>query len=198
MHRARGLAPPRGSAAVGQARAIGLRRDVQARRAPRPPARSARRVGASTGAPSTRATRPGGLAVEQREQRAGAVGNRRGHFDAGAREMRHQVEVERQLRRRQPLVERQHVTAALGRDEVVGVLDARGDRRELGQPAHRIAREPCVEFGSGDRRVDGHARTQAGISGGRATATLAGCERGQFTRKTGATSAVCNPKSSES
>ena len=52
-----------------------------------------------------------GLAVEQREQRAGAIGLRRGHLDAGAREMRHQVEIERQLLGRQALVERQDVAA---------------------------------------------------------------------------------------
>ena len=41
LDRACGLAPPRGSAAIGQARAIGLRRDVQPRRARRPRGRSA-------------------------------------------------------------------------------------------------------------------------------------------------------------
>ena len=78
-----------------------------------------------------RVTRPAGLAVQMREQRAGAIGRRRRHFDAGARQMRHQVEVERQLVGGQALVQRQDEAASLGGDEVVGVLDAGSDRREL-------------------------------------------------------------------
>jgi hypothetical protein len=70
--------------------------------------------------------------------------------------MRHQVEVERQLVRGKPLVERQHVTAALGGHEVIGVLDAGGDRRMLDERAERIAREPRIQFVSGDGGIDGH------------------------------------------
>ena len=125
-HRARRLAPPRRAAPVGEARAVAFAMRVQPRRARAPTARAVHGLGRRPRARRRRAsTSAGGLAVEHREQRAGAIRRRRRHFDARPREMRHQVEIERQLVGGQALVERQHVAAAVGGDEVVGVLDAR-------------------------------------------------------------------------
>ena len=163
LDRACGLAPPRRSAAIGQARAIGLRRDVQPRQRSAHVGAVHRRWRLDRRAVDTR-DEARGLAVEQREQCAGAIGHRRRHFDAGAREMRHQIQIERQLAGRQALVQREDVTAALGRHEIVGVLDARRNGLQFGQTANRIAREPGVEFGSGDRCVNGHAYAPAGIT----------------------------------
>jgi hypothetical protein len=81
------------------------------------------RVGPLDGAPSI-ARRARGPPVQMREQRPVRSVHRARDFDAAAREVRHKVQVERQSRRRQPLVQRQHEAAALGGDEVVRVLDA--------------------------------------------------------------------------
>ena len=103
-----------------------------------------------------------GLAVQKREQRAGAVGLGRRHLDARSRQMGHQIEIKRQLGCRQTLVQRQHVTTFFRRHEVIGVFDSRRDRRELDQAADHVAGKPCIEILSGDGRVDGHEKYAAG------------------------------------
>ena len=154
-NRARRLPPPCRPAAIGEPRAIGGRCDVQApeRRADGRAMRDVGRLHRRAVDPRDEARR---LAVQHAEQRARAVADRRRAFDAGLREMRHQVEVERQLFGGQALVERQHVAALRRRHEIVRVLDARRDRRLQHEPADRVAREPGFEFFGGYGRVDGH------------------------------------------
>jgi len=106
----------------------------------------------------------GRLAVERAEQRAGPVGNRRRALDATPREVRHQVEIERQLVRRQALVERQHEPALGRRDEVVRVFDARGDRRLQDESADRIAGQPGFQFFGGNGRIDRHRASRRASS----------------------------------
>jgi hypothetical protein len=74
------------------------------------------------------------------------VGLRVGHRDAAARQVLHQVQVERQLLEGQALEQRQHVAAALGVGEVVGVLDAAPmPRRSVRAPSCKMrpARRPA-------------------------------------------------------
>jgi hypothetical protein len=73
-----------------------------------------------------------------------------------AREVRHEIQVERKLRRGEPLEQRQDETAVRGRDEVVGVLDARCDALQVGERADRIALEPGRKLFVGDAREDRH------------------------------------------
>jgi hypothetical protein len=161
-HRPRCLTPPCGAAAIGQARPVGLRREMQPRecRTDRGARVNGRRIEGCT-LDAHDETR--GTTVEMREQRAGTVGNRCRHVDAGARQMRHEIEVEGKILGRKSLVERQHVAPALGRHEIIRVFDTRGDRRVLDERAHRIAREPGIEFVGGDGRIDGHS-THAGAT----------------------------------
>ena len=90
--------------------------------------RAMRRLGALDGAAAEARDQRRGLAVERAEVLVGKVRDRRRARNAVAREVRHQVEVERQLVRRQALEQREHVAPLRGGDEVVGVLDARLDR----------------------------------------------------------------------
>src|SRR5512139_1740348 len=81
--------------------------------------------------------------------------------------MRHEVQVEGQFRRRQLLEERQDETAVRGRDEVVGVLYARGDPLEIGERADGVALQPSRQFLGGDARKDGHDSGAAAMSSAR-------------------------------
>jgi len=154
-HCARGLAPPRGAAPVGEPRPVALRSDMKPCEGVSHP-RAVIAGGMVDGRTVDPAHQPGRPAVQAREQSAGAIGRRRGHFDAGSREVRHQVQIERQFVGRQTLVQRQNVPATLRGHEIVRVLDARGDRRQLDERAERVAAEPRVELFGGDRGVDGH------------------------------------------
>ena len=157
-HGARRLPPPRRSAAVGEARAITLRREVQPRE--RIADRGAMRR--ATAVPPARrrcgVTRPAGRPFRCENSAPVRSGAGAGTSTPCAREMRHQVQVERQLVGRQALIERQHEAAALGGDEVIRVLDAGGDRRQVDQRAERVAAEPRVEFVGGDGGIDGHGK----------------------------------------
>jgi hypothetical protein len=70
--------------------------------------------------------------------------------------VRHEIQVERELLGGQPLVERENVAPLQRGDEVVGVLDAGLDRRELDQLPDVVAGEPGIELFGRDGRVDGH------------------------------------------
>src|SRR5215470_12000717 len=71
--------------------------------------------------------------------------------------MRHEAEVERQVLPRQPLEQRQDVVAVGGGDEVVGILDAGGDRLQLYERADRMGLQPVAELGFRDLGVDVHS-----------------------------------------
>ena len=139
----------------------------------RPTAAQCAASGFSTGAPSRRATRPGGLAVEETPQRAGAIGLRRRRHHARARKMRHEIEIKRQLFRRQALVERQHVAPLGGSEKVIAVFDAGGDGLEVVHRAQRIARQPGCKFIGGDGGIDRHQPTRP-PHGGRRFAAATG------------------------
>src|SRR6185312_10113579 len=140
-HCARGLAPPRGAAPVGEPRPVALRSDMKPCEGVSHP-RAVIAGGMVDGRTVDPAHQPGRPAVQAREQSAGAIGRRRGHFDAGSREVRHQVQIERQFVGRQTLVQRQNVPATLRGHEIVRVLDARGDRRKVDERSQRVSREP--------------------------------------------------------
>jgi len=97
------------------------------------------------------------LAVQRLQVAVVQVGDRGRARDAVAREMRHQAEVERQLLRRQPLEQRQDVAALRGVDEIIGVLDAGLDRRDLLQPADRVVAQPVGELRVADLGVNRQA-----------------------------------------
>ena len=114
-----------------------------------PTSRAVRRAPArSTDAPGRRVTSAAGLPFSVAEERVREVGDRRRAGNAVAREVRHQVEVEGQLRRRQPLEQRQDVAAVRGGDEVVGVLDPGRDALQLDERADRVALQPVGELAS--------------------------------------------------
>ena len=98
----------------------------------------------------------GGLAVEHAEQPPLAVGQRGRAGNAAAGQMLHQFQVEGQLLDRQPLDQGED-PAALGRvNEVVGVLDARGDGFDSQQLAGIVLGQPVLELLIGDDGEDGH------------------------------------------
>ena len=103
---------------------------------------------------------PRGLAVEKTPQRAAAIGLGGGRLNARARQMRHQVEIERQVFRRQPLVQRQYETPIVGGQKIVCVLDAGNDGFEFMHRAKRVTGEPYGKIISGDSGVDSHRRTR--------------------------------------
>jgi hypothetical protein len=87
-----------------------------------------RRLGALDGTAAEPRDERRRLAVERAEVLVREIRDRRRARDAVAREVRHQVQVERQLMRRQALEQREDVAPLGGGDEVVGVLDAGLDR----------------------------------------------------------------------
>ena len=62
----------------------------------------------------------------------------------------------------QPLEQREHVSPGSGRDEVVAVLDARGDALIFDQAADRIACEPARECIARDESENGHPQGTTG------------------------------------
>jgi hypothetical protein len=60
--------------------------------------------------------------------------------------VRHQVEVEVQLVRRQALEQREDVAALRGGDEIIGVLDPGLDRLAADQLPDRVIPEPVAEL----------------------------------------------------
>ena len=119
----------RGVRAAGEVHAREQRAEL-ARTRLRRAARATRRAAASPAPPACRSAR---CRYWSRQ-----VGDRRRARNAVAREVRHQVEIERQLVRRQALEQREHVAALRGGDEVVGVLDAGLDRLERIERADRV------------------------------------------------------------
>ena len=101
--------------------------------APRRPARNARASGSRTGAPSRKVTMVAGLPFSSPRNSLRRLAIGLGHGNAVAGQMRHQVQVERQLGRRQLLEQRQHEPAVGGGDEVVGVLDPGENALQVGQ-----------------------------------------------------------------
>jgi hypothetical protein len=87
-----------------------------------------------------------------------------GHRQAALCEVLHEAQVEGQLRVRQALEQGEHPGAAIGGDEVVGVLDAGTDRRQLGQ--HAAARRATKASTSWAPQLgeDRHARVRVGGS----------------------------------
>ena len=124
----RGEAPPLRAARILQVRGIRARRRDACGRAARRARRIRRTPGRSSERPGRRVTSAAGLPFSVLQVLVGEVGDRRRARDAVAREVRHQVEVERQLVGRQALEQREHVAALRRGDEVVGVLDAGLDR----------------------------------------------------------------------
>src|SRR5205814_2666479 len=79
-----------------------------------------------------------------------------GRCHSCARKMRHEIEVEGQLFRRQPLVECQHVAAFVGGKKVVRVLYTCHDGIEGAHGPQRVTRQPGGEIVWGDGGVDRH------------------------------------------
>src|SRR5438132_13191136 len=73
----------------------------------------------------------GGLGVQGSEVLVAAVGDRRGARYAVTRKVRHEVQVEGQLPCAEPLEKRKHEAAVRSGDEVVRVLDPRGDALQI-------------------------------------------------------------------
>ena len=149
----RGHAPPLRAARVLEVGAVGARGEMHAREQRAELGAGGRVRALDRGAGKARDER-GRLAFQALQVAVGEVGDRRRAGNAVAREVRHQVEVERQLLRRQALEQGQHV-AALGRgDEVVAVLDARLDRLAGDQAPDRVVGEPRRQLGFGDVGID--------------------------------------------
>ena len=72
------------------------------------------------------------------------------------REVRHEVEIERQFLRLQNFEQSKDKFAFRCRDEIVGVLDTRFDAVKIGQRADGIIREPDLQFIAQDAGEDGH------------------------------------------
>ena len=86
-----------------------------------------------------------------------AVADGEGAGDAARREMLHQRQEVRQVFRANALlVQRQDVAAALGVDQIVGVLHALGDALERGQRADGVACDEGFQLFVGDVGIDGH------------------------------------------
>jgi hypothetical protein len=87
-----------------------------------------------------------------------AVGGRVGHGDAALRQVLHQVQVKRQLLKRQPLEQREHELALGGGGEIVGVLDAALNAAQFAQLAEfQFAQQGLRLFG-GDFSENSHGR----------------------------------------
>ena len=104
---------------------------------------------------------PGGLSIEEAPQGARAIGLRRWRLHAGMGKMRHEIQVERQFLGGQALVEREHIAALVGGDEVVGIFYAGGDGLESLNRAERIAAEPGGELFRGNGGIDRHRAAAA-------------------------------------
>ena len=70
--------------------------------------------------------------------------------DSVAREVAIRFRQKTASRGRQALVQREHVASLRSGDEIVGVLDARGDRLELAQRPDRIVLQPGCELAVGN------------------------------------------------
>ena len=106
----------------------------------------------------------GRLGVQSSEVLVAAVGDRRGARYAVTRKVRHEVQIEGQLRRAEPLEKREHEAAARGGDEIVRVFDPRGDALQIDQRADGVAFQPGRKFLGGDAREDRHdARAVAAV-----------------------------------
>ena len=154
-NRARGLSPPARTATIGEPRTISRRRNMQPAEC-RADGHAMRNIGRRDRCAVDAAHETRGLAVQQTEQCPGSIRDRRRTLDAGAREMGHQVQVERQLLGGQPLEERQHPATPGRRDEIIGVLDPGRNRRLLDERPDRVACKPGVEFFGGNECVDRH------------------------------------------
>ena len=106
----------------------------------------------------------GGLAVELAEKPVVEAGDGLGARQAVPGQMRHQLEIERQLHRPQLLEQREHVAALRGGDEVVGVLDAGEDAAQVGEMTHRIALEPGRQLLRCDLGEDRHRAARYRLS----------------------------------
>ena len=135
----RGKAPPPRAARIFQVCGIGARREMQA-------AEERTELGAF-GHARTLERAPGQarderrrLVVQNAKVLVGEIRDRRRARNAVAREVRHEVDVERQLFGGQPLEQREDVAALRRGDEIVGVLDAGLDRLARNELADRIVR----------------------------------------------------------
>ena len=61
---------------------------------------------------------------------------------------------------RQPLVQREDIAPLRRGHKLVGVFDAGNDRLQFEQRSYRVAGEPGIEFGSGDRGIDRHHQSR--------------------------------------
>jgi len=98
-----------------------------------------------------------GLAMQHAEERAVAARHRIGHGHAMRSQMAHQIEIERQLRCREILEDREHVLAVRRREKEIAVLDARLDAAKFDDIAEIVVLQPVAEVGVGDGSEDGHA-----------------------------------------
>ncbi len=78
------------------------------------------------------------------------------HRQTALRQMLHQTQIKRKLSGPEPLENRQHELAIGGRQEKIGVLDARRDAFEVDQPADRITVEQRSDFVARQRGEHGH------------------------------------------
>src|SRR6185503_16155046 len=117
-HLLRRRAPPARPARVLLVGGVGTRRQVHAREE-QPELAALRRAGALQRLTGQARDQRRRLAVQRAEVGVGQARHRRRTGNAVARKVRHQVEVERQLGRRQALEQRQDVAALRGGDKVV-------------------------------------------------------------------------------
>src|SRR5262249_23235953 len=99
----------------------------------------------------------GGLTVEFAEEGVRAVRDRlrRGH--PTAREVRHQIEIERQFVGLELLEQGEYEAPLVGRDEVFGILDSSRYARQIAQRTDGIILEPGVELLVSDGGENRHA-----------------------------------------
>jgi RNase H-fold protein (predicted Holliday junction resolvase) len=111
-------------------------------------------VGASSGVPSSFVTMVAGLPLSVAKS---AARHRIGNRHAVRRQMAHQVEVERQLRRGEVLEDREHVLAVRRRQKEIAVFDPRLDAAKVDDIAEIVVLQPVFELGSGNGSEYGHA-----------------------------------------
>ena len=98
----------------------------------------------------------GRFAVQRTKISTVANGYRTGAGFTAAGKVGHQIQVKRQLGRRQLLEQGQHITTAAGGDEIVGVFDTRADALQVAQFADVVILQPVAQFVRGYRGEDGH------------------------------------------